>query len=433
MKQAIVPVLMLAALASGQWLETVIELSNPSALCYGPINNKVYCSSTTSGALVVIDGATNQRIVTIPDAGGVSLLYNPASNVIYSGMYWDSAIAVVDGASNLVIARPHISGTPKAMCYAPGGYEDAHVAVACDLAHKVVIMDAQQHIAVAELDVGSGPQSMCWDQSMDRLFCANKWDSTVTTTRGDFGRDIWFVEALLNVGRYPDGLCFDSTDDKAYCGTDDQGVAVIKTSLEVTHVVTGHRSTPACYDPRQNMVYCTDADSPTGSTMTVIDCSADTVAATVAVGNQPGLAYYNAINNKVYCVNYKSCDVSVIDASTNEVVVTIPIDSNPQAICWNTAQNRTYVSCAPLGSYGRIYVLRDSMPSGVEESPKPQASSYKPEPTVLFGASSIKRLASSVIFDAMGRRVANPKSGVYFVTERDARSTVHARKIVIQR
>jgi hypothetical protein len=52
---------------------------------------------------------------------------------------------------------------------------------------------------------------------------------------------------------------------------------------------------------------------------------------------------------------------------------------------------------------------------GVKESSKPQASSHKRGPTILSGALSVERLASSVVFDAMGRRVTNIRSGVYFV------------------
>jgi hypothetical protein len=69
--------------------------------------------------------------------------------------------------------------------------------------------------------------------------------------------------------------------------------------------------------------------------------------------------------------------------------------------------------------------------SGVEESPRPQAPGRKPEPSVLSGESGVKRLASSVVFDAMGRRVANPRSGVYFVCEKPQARTI--RKVVIQR
>ena len=65
--------------------------------------------------------------------------------------------------------------------------------------------------------------------------------------------------------------------------------------------------------------------------------------------------------------------------------------------------------------YGEIYYKRKpAAGGGVEESPKPQASSSKPGATILAGASSIGRLASCAIFDAMGRRVPSPTSGVYF-------------------
>jgi hypothetical protein len=77
---------------------------------------------------------------------------------------------------------------------------------------------------------------------------------------------------------------------------------------------------------------------------------------------------------------------------------------------------------------------------GVEEGLKPQASSAKPQPTVL------RRLpAGAVAFDAMGRRLVNAKPGVYFVreqsafssqhsgTENGARSTVHVHKVILQR
>jgi hypothetical protein len=49
-------------------------------------------------------------------------------------------------------------------------------------------------------------------------------------------------------------------------------------------------------------------------------------------------------------------------------------------------------------------------------------------------ASVIRSLpAGAVVFDAMGRRVLNPKPGIYFVTEHGARCTAHVRKVVIQR
>ncbi len=68
-------------------------------------------------------------------------------------------------------------------------------------------------------------------------------------------------------------------------------------------------------------------------------------------------------------------------------------------------------------------------PSAVaEDGGQPRASSHKPQATVM------RRLpAGAVAFDAMGRRVVNPKSGIYFVADDGARNAVHVRKVVIQR
>jgi hypothetical protein len=73
--------------------------------------------------------------------------------------------------------------------------------------------------------------------------------------------------------------------------------------------------------------------------------------------------------------------------------------------------------------------------TGVEESGQPTAYSLQPTATIL-SASGVKRLASSVIFDAMGRRVLGPKPGVYFVRDAHAQAQAQAqavRKVIIQR
>jgi hypothetical protein len=72
---------------------------------------------------------------------------------------------------------------------------------------------------------------------------------------------------------------------------------------------------------------------------------------------------------------------------------------------------------------------------GVEESPRPQASSHKLQATVVRALP-----AGAVSFDAMGRRLLNPRPGVYFIREYSAfssqhsgRSAVSVRKVVLQR
>ncbi|MBN2465941.1 hypothetical protein JXD38_10015 [candidate division WOR-3 bacterium] len=108
------------------------------------------------------------------------------------------------------------------------------------------------------------------------------------------------------------------------------------------------------------------------------------------------------------------------------------------------------------GAYGVAYLRQsDSMAyfdrsdwvPGVADTPNDDVRMANGGPTILSGARGVRRLASCVVFDAMGRRVTSPKPGVYFVqgpmtddggrtTEdegRGAGGTGRTRKVVIQR
>jgi hypothetical protein len=71
-----------------------------------------------------------------------------------------------------------------------------------------------------------------------------------------------------------------------------------------------------------------------------------------------------------------------------------------------------------------------------EEGPRPRVTRDRLGPTVLSGASGVRQLASSVAFDAMGRRVQNAKPGVYFVREEPQASSPKpqaVRKVLLVR
>jgi YVTN family beta-propeller protein len=70
---------------------------------------------------------------------------------------------------------------------------------------------------------------------------------------------------------------------------------------------------------------------------------AQTVVATIPVGDEPRRVAVNEKTNRIYVANTNSDTVSVIEGATN-FVGTIPVGDNPVGVAVNEKTNRIYVA-----------------------------------------------------------------------------------------
>ena len=68
----------------------------------------------------------------------------------------------------------------------------------------------------------------------------------------------------------------------------------------------------------------------------------------MTAGSDPYALCYNPTNNKVYCANDSSDNVTVIDGATDSVIATVTAGSDPCALCYNPTDNKVY--CANYGA-----------------------------------------------------------------------------------
>jgi YVTN family beta-propeller protein len=174
----------------------------------------------------------------------------------------------------------------------------------------------------------------------------------------------------------------------------------------ITTIPAGDHPWALGYNFTNNKVYCANAYS---NNVSVIDGAADSVITTITVGGWPYALAYNSMNKKVYCANSTSDNVTIIDGATDSVIKTITVGGGPSAFAWNPIQNRTYVA-----NYwsNTVSVIRDTIIIGIEETKNPDAISLMPEiypnPAKLFLA---VRLPSSAdrqtikIFNVSGKLV----------------------------
>ena len=149
-----------------------------------------------------------------------------------------------------------------------------------------------------------------------------------------------------------------------------------------------------------------------------------------------GLAYTAAdVPLVTWLPRFPSSDIPLFAFKTNRWhVESIPGPAGVGGVDIEVGDNGQVVIVYSTEDSG-LWCARGADVVGVENNRRPQDPSRKPEPTILSGASSVGRLASSVVFDAMGRRVVNPRSGVFFIRGegQGAGDLGRPRKVVVQR
>lgn len=409
---------------SAQWLETTIQLDSaagPWALCYSTQSDRVYSANLDQGTVTVIDGATNQIIKTVTTGAYAWVLcYNPTNDKVYCANAEGNSVTIIDGATDSVIANLGCDG-PRALCY---NSHDNRIYSANEWGvfnNAVAVIDGRTNQIVGGIYPGLEPCALCYNSCNNKVYCATLIDDHVVVADGSTNQ---IIDTVM-VGEEPLALFYSPENNKIYCSNyDSYNVSVIDGATDsVIHTLAIWTKGGFCYRPRDNALYCPDLN--TGNVL-VIDAATDSLLDTVFVEDAAAVNY-NLLNDKLYCAERLWYDdVKVIDCATNQVSLTIPVGSGPAALCHNPRENRMYVANYTGAS---ISVLRDSG-GGIEESSRAPAPGRELGPTVVR---SLPQRA--VAFDAMGRRVVNPMSGIYFVRD-EGRGTGDAgrtRKVILQR
>jgi YVTN family beta-propeller protein len=128
------------------------------------------------------------------------------------------------------------------------------------------------------------------------------------------------------------------------------------------------------YNSTNNKIYCANLFS---NNVTVID-KYNSVITTIQVGVEPNALVYNSLNNKVYCANENSDNVTVIDGASNALIATIPVGIYPLALVCNSINKKVYCANDVSNTVTVIDGATNSVITTITVGASPRAFAWNP-------------------------------------------------------
>ncbi len=122
--------------------------------------------------------------------------------------------------------------------------------------------------------------------------------------------------------------------------------------------------------------------------VSVIDTGANSVVATIPVGDKPSGIAVNISGSHVYVANSNSNNISVIATKTNRVVATIPVGSGPSGIAVNPAETYVYVANYYGNNISVIATKTNRAVATVPVGNGPSGIAVNPAGTYVYAANS---------------------------------------------
>ncbi len=379
--------------ASGQWIEKTLYLPDslcgvtaPSLVAYNSVDNKVYVTGkygefTRNGRdcwIVVMDGATNQRIarIAVPSEVG-SLEYNATDNKIYAASFVDSGLTVIDGSADTVLRqlwlKSKVTGLhweqalDKLYCGHGGDSTISVLNASADTvtstirtpcAPKVYLSSSEfgklycgnsnsQHLAVIDytadtvvkdLSLGNHTAAMCFDSTRQRVFSVGGRGVSAVDAAGD---SVIIARQILTGNQNNRDVALGANGAKLYCDIEDSLIVLDPVTLDRTGGVRIGGGYPSfmCRDPGTDRLFCVDGRN---DRVSVVDCATDSISASLRTGIVPLALCFDSDASKAFCVNSGSDDVTVIDCVTDSVVALTAVGSRPTSLYYHRTRGELY-------------------------------------------------------------------------------------------
>lgn len=329
-------------------VEKIIQFTLPPdydrAIAVNPVTNQIFIVDSGGGNVVVIDGATDSIIRTIPVGSQPGFIaINPMTNRIYICDFQSPKLSVIDGNTNMLLKQVPI-GTSNAD--SQGSLREIAVDPTLNRIYvkdnltSVLVVDGDTNQVTGMLQSGSGTARIGVQETTHQIYVVNEQQDTVSVFNHTNNLQI----TTFPVGSYQVAMGINPGTNQLYVvnqNTNSVAVVDATTNTLKKEIKVGIRPAGIGINPTTNRIYVSNGME---ATVSVIDGLSDTVIKKVDVGFFPIGVGVNPNTNRIFVCNRHGNSVSVINGETNTVIETIPLPTNgPKAVAVNPNTNRIYV------------------------------------------------------------------------------------------
>ena len=301
------------------------------ALAQGPTRGSVAVRADgtytyTPNSALALDGGTDTFTVNVGD-GGWRLFSQTATTPV--------SVTVQVGAGDAL----GINGTPFAVAMSPDG---KHAYITDSANNRVSVLDVATRAIIGSIAVGGAPSGIAVAGD-GRAYVVNSADGTVTVFDTATNR---IVRPYVYVGSDPTGIAVNAAGTRVVVANSyEDSVSVIDTGTwNVTRVVVGNGPYGVVISGNHALI-----TNEFDDTVTVLNLSTNTVAATIAVGDSPtGIA---AAGNRAVVTNVGTTTtpgdgtVTIIDLGTLTVVGSpIAVGDSPMSVVIDATGSYAYIA-----------------------------------------------------------------------------------------
>jgi YVTN family beta-propeller protein len=285
------------------------QTSPPHGIAINAVTNRVYLANFGASNVVVLDGATDTPIATVPAGNNPSgIAVNVATNKIYVANYGNlngTTVTVIDGADNHTTTLTVGTG-PKDIAVNPVTNK---IYVTNEFSYFLSVIDGPTN-QVTSVPTTDQTFFVVVNPVTNKVFVSGYYYFTMldgSTNATDITFKIWF---------YPRTLGVNVTTNMVYVNNaDGQGVTIFNaaTKLSTGWIATGAHPVAVGINPVTNKVFV--PCQTTAGEIAIYDGNTNTASGANAGSYATGIAV-NPITNKVYITNNWASSVTVLSESS---------------------------------------------------------------------------------------------------------------------